>query len=218
METIRSDRQKINCPLCGSESETMFKNIRHHFYRCSVCGLIFRDPENRPNLQEEKSRYEEHNNDVNNKGYQRFVSPIVHAVLRDWMQEDLGLDFGAGTGPVISKLLKDAGYQIKQYDPFFHIFPELLEKSYHYIACCEVAEHFYQPYREFMLLKKLLKEGGRLYIMTYLYTPEIDFASWNYKDDQTHVCIYQKKSIEWIQEHLGFSDLRIENRLITLTK
>jgi len=98
-----------------------------------------------------------HNNDVNDSGYHKFVSPIVNAVLNDFLPEHKGLDFGAGTGPVISKLLTDRNYQIKQYDPYFFNLPELLQKKYDYIVCCEVIEHFYDPDKEFQLLKSLLK-------------------------------------------------------------
>jgi len=39
--------------------------------------------------------------------------------MKDFNTNHKGLDFGAGTGPVISKVLKDKGYCIAQYDIFF---------------------------------------------------------------------------------------------------
>jgi hypothetical protein len=116
----------------------------------------------RPNSDKEKLRYEEHINDVENKGYQRFVSPITSAVLKDFSTDDKGLDFGAGTGPVISKLLEDKDYSLVQYDPFFHNFPELLKDKYNYIVSCEVIEHFYHPKKEFELLHSLIQPKGKL--------------------------------------------------------
>ena len=150
-------------------------------------------------------------------GYQKFVSPITSAILRDYSQNDKGLDFGAGTGPVVSKILNDNKYSINQYDPFFHNYPDLLEKKYNYIACCEVIEHLYHPKKEFLMLKNLLAQGGRLYIMTSLYDDSINFKTWNYKDDCTHVFIYQKETLLWIKEELGFSTLTIAGRLITFS-
>jgi len=166
-------------------------------------------------LEREKARYETHNNDVHDPEYQRFVSPIVSSALRDLSPSHSGLDFGAGTGPVISKLLRDQGFNIVQYDPFFHDHPALLEDTYDYIVCCEVVEHFCLPSREFALLKRLLKPQGILYCMTELYRQGIDFSNWYYINDPTHVFIYQSTTMEWIRQEYGFSSCAIRDRLIT---
>jgi len=173
------------------------------------------DEKLRPDSNSEKLRYEEHINDVEDKGYQKFVSPITSAILKDFLRTDKGLDFGAGTGPVISKVLTDNEFSIVQYDPFFHNNPNLLNAKYNYIACCEVMEHFYRPKKEFKLLRNLLQPSGKLYCMTDLYDESIDFHKWYYKNDQTHVFIYHKNSIDWIQKEIGFSDVLINGRLIT---
>jgi hypothetical protein len=106
-----------------------------------------------PSKNDEVLRYTQHNNDVNDVRYQKFVQPLVTGILQDFDQSHIGLDFGAGTGPVISKLLTDEGYVIKQYDPFFYDHAELLNQKYDYIACCEVVEHFHNPAKEFKLLQ-----------------------------------------------------------------
>ena len=199
------------CPLCGSLSSNFFKE---KFYSCSNCSGIFRPKHSLLDHVSERKRYETHNNDVNDIRYQNFVSPITTSILNEFSAEQVGLDFGAGTGPVISKILADNGYNIKQYDPFFHNFPELLKNQYDYIACCEVIEHFYDPLKEFKLLKSLLKTKGVLFCMTAIYDSSIDFAKWFYKDDPTHVFIYQKETLEWIQINVGFSKIIIENKLI----
>ena len=80
---------------------------------------IFVDATLLPTAQDEISRYEIHNNDVEDKGYQKFVLPITKAILHNYKPNHTGLDFGAGTGPVISKVLQDHHYNIKLYDPFF---------------------------------------------------------------------------------------------------
>ncbi len=53
--------------------------------------------------------------------------------------------------------------------------------------------------------------------MTDIYNKSIDFHSWYYKNDNTHVFIYQKETFDWIKEHYGFSKVEIEGRLITLS-
>jgi arylsulfatase A-like enzyme len=115
----------------------------------------------------------------------------------------------------IAKVLKDNNYNIALYDPFFHNIPELLEDKYDYIVCCEVIEHFHNPKKEFTLLKKLLKKGAQLYCMTDLYDESNDFHNWYYKNDLTHVFIYHKNTILWIQQEFGFSDVKISGRLIS---
>ena len=166
-------------------------------------------------MEDEKMRYETHNNDVFDERYQNFVSPITKAILENFSEDHLGLDFGAGTGPVISKVLKDNDFRIKAYDPFFHNNPSILNEEYDYIACCEVIEHFYSPKKEFSLLNKILSKGGRLYCMTDIYEESIDFSTWYYKNDPTHVFIYQKKTIAWIKNEFDFSRVNIDGRLIT---
>ena len=156
-----------------------------------------------------------HNNDVNDVGYQQFVSPITSAVLNDYSSEHKGLDFGAGTGSVISKILTDDQLHIKAYDPFFHNDTSLLDKTYDFIVSCEVIEHFYTPDKEFQLLKSLLKPNGRLYCMTDIYHEDINFHDWYYKNDATHVFFYHKQSLNYIKEKFGFRDVAIDGRLIT---
>ena len=207
-----------NCPLCGSHGTEFYKSKKSVYFQCTNCSGIFMDNKLRPDSEMEKLRYEEHINDVENEGYQKFVLPITSSVLREFSPTDKGLDFGAGTGPVISKILNDNNFSIVQYDPFFHNYPNLLNHKYDYIACCEVMEHFYQPKKEFELLLNLLQPNGKLFCMTDLYNETIDFRKWYYKNDQTHVFIYHQDSIDWIQKEIGFSDFIIDGRLITFSK
>ena len=181
------------------------------------CVGIFVDEGLRPDRITEKLRYQEHNNDINDLNYQQFVSPITEAILINHTRNDKGLDFGAGTGPVISKVLEDNNYSIAKYDPLFHNKPELLNDKYDYIACCEVIEHFHNPKKAFRVLKKLLKKSARLYCMTDIYDESIDFHKWYYKNDPTHVFIYQEHTIHWIQQEFGFLNVSITNRLITFS-
>ena len=74
---------------------------------------------------------------------------------------------------------------------------------------------FHNPKKEFILLKKLLLENGKLYCMTDVYNEDIDFHNWRYKNDQTHIFIYHEKTIHWIKEQFGFLNVTIEGRLIT---
>lgn len=211
-KTTPNDNRKLaECPLCHSPGTPFFREL---YFQCSECKGFFRNSQAQLSPEREKYRYETHNNDVHNAGYQAFVEPITQAVLQHCSTEDLGLDFGAGTGPVISKLLTDKGYKITQYDPYFFNHPELLAIKYDYIVCCEVMEHFQNPDKEFELLESLLMPGGKLFCMTQLYTDNINFKNWHYKNDKTHVFIYTPETIQWLNAHSGFKLQTIENRLI----
>jgi len=172
-------------------------------------------PDHYPSTNNEKKRYLEHNNNVHDLGYQKFVNPIVNAVQKDFNNTTSGLDFGCGTGPVISKLLRDKNYSIATFDPFFDNNLNALKTTYNFIVCCEVIEHFHNPLKEFKLLKSLLKPKGKLYCMTDLFSANINFKNWYYKDDDTHVIFYHKNTFKWIEKNVGFSKVTVNNRLIT---
>ncbi|MFO8235191.1 MAG: class I SAM-dependent methyltransferase [Bacteroidales bacterium] len=206
-------RNLFYCPLCSGETKDFFTGQHGKYYKCQNCQSVLLHPNYYVTPEQEKDRYLEHNNDVNDPGYQNFVSPIVNSILKNQNPKDDGLDYGAGTGPVIAKLLHDRGYKIVTYDPLFDK-KDIFNRHYDYIVSCEVIEHFHNPYKEFQRLKKMLKSNGLLYCMTDLYDENIDFKSWHYKDDQTHVIFYHTKAIEWIQKHCGFSKAEKEGRLL----
>lgn len=206
------------CPLCQHKYTSKYlDHTTGLFHRCGLCHLIFRDPKTHLSPVAEKQRYLAHNNNVNDPDYQQFVAPIVNSVIRDFSEPANGLDFGAGTGPVISKMLSESGHTMTLYDPFFHPEVAALEHQYDFIVCCEVIEHFRQPKQEFLLLKKMLAPHGKLYCMTHLATQGLDFKNWYYKNDKTHVAFYSKKNLEWIRRHFQFSKLSVENRLLVFS-
>ena len=203
------------CPLCSTLSEVFFTKVEV-YYKCETCHSIFLDEKAKPNEVDEKKRYELHDDDTNDDGYRKFISPITSSIMKDFKVEDEGLDFGAGNSAIISVILEESGYNTTKYDPYFHNFPELLEKKYDYISSCEVIEHFYNPHKEFKLLKSMLKEGSKLYLMTAVYNEKINFATWYYKNDPTHVFFYSQKTFEWIKNEFGFKSLHVDKKLIIL--
>lgn len=205
-----------NCPLCRGQATPILDDRSASFYKCGGCGSIFRDPADDLPPEKEKARYLAHNNDPADPEYRSFVAPIIEAVTSRFDATHEGLDFGAGPVPVIAEILKNKGYKVETYDPFFHDQPELLTKQYDYIAACEVIEHFREPAQEFELLRSLLKPCGALLCMTELYEDGIGFGKWPYKNDITHRFFYTRKALEGVRERLGFASLEINGRLISL--
>jgi hypothetical protein len=207
------------CLLCNNVSGIFYNNSRSLYYNCKYCGAIFLAKDKHLSESDEKNRYLEHNNDVNDPRYQEFVSPIVVFIEANFIPgKHKGLDFGAGTGPVASKMLEDKGFDIDKYDPFFYPDKRCFDKKYDFILSCEVIEHFRRPCDEFLLLFKMLQSKGKLICMTSVYDKNIDFDNWYYKNDPTHVFIYQKKTLEWIKDKIGFSGLHIDKNLIIWSK
>lgn len=211
--------EQADCPLCGRPTDPFFTSNRSvAFRRCSCCLGIHVPSKSWLSADHEKEHYLTHNNDVFDPRYRSFVSPVVEAILSEQSPYAIGLDYGAGPGPVISKMLEEEFFQTKLFDPFFHPDPSPLNDRYEYIICTEVIEHFQKPYKEFKRLSDLLKPQGTLYCMTELYHDGIDFAKWRYKNDPTHVFFYRSPTMAWIANEFGFQPPEIDGRRIILRR
>ncbi|APG59071.1 class I SAM-dependent methyltransferase [Christiangramia salexigens] len=206
------------CSLCNGATKHFHHNGERGFVHCLNCKAILLSKEFYLSHQAEKFRYQLHNNDINDEGYINFVNPIIERIKKDHSMDANGLDFGCGTGPVIASELGKYGYHIELYDPFFRPNVKLLDKDYEIIICCEVMEHFHEPFREFQLLNELLRPGGKLYCKTQLWRPNLDFGSWHYKNDKTHVFFYSKESLQWIQKMLNFTSIEICRDYMVFTR
>ena len=206
----------VTCTLCDTRALFFCQFREKNYYHCIGCYSILLDPAEYLSPADEKERYDEHNNDVDDPGYRQFVRPLVDKVLQKYGSEAIGLDYGAGPGPVSAVLLRERGLKIELYDPFYWNERAVFDKKYDFIICCEVIEHFQAPAKEFKLLRSLLKPNGSLYCMTEIYTDGLDFSRWYYKNDPTHVFFYHRQALVWIKNECGFAKLTTDKRLIHL--
>lgn len=199
----------MSCPLCLSpdikpQADVKHLQLIHKYWLCNECGLIFLDPQDHLSPEEEKSRYDFHQNDLSDPRYteylQRFIDPLKF-YLKSGMT---GVDFGCGPVPGLAQLLSKEGLRMEAYDPYYFSSEEVLNQTYDLVACCEAAEHFYEPRNEFNLFHRMLKPGGYLAIQTQLYDESINLAQWWYARDPTHVSIYQRKTFDWIAGWKGW--------------
>lgn len=213
-------KSAMSCILCNHGAFLFAKIKEEEFYACQTCGGVMRGRDQWLTSQKEEQRYEKHENDVEDIGYQQFVMPIVKAVQQDFTSVDQGLDYGCGSGPVAAKLLTDARFSISLYDPFFYDRPEVLKKNYDFIICCEVIEHFYNPKEEFQHLFKLLNPNGKLYCKTGILTSANRqyFETWWYKNDPAHVFFYSEKTLRYIQKQFNFRSVAVSEELIVFEK
>lgn len=207
----------MKCLLCKSSNLISIhvpeKKQSRNYFRCELCYIIFLDPTLRISAVDEKKRYEKHENNVADLGYQAFVKPLLQAVTQNVdPKTSLGLDYGSGKDSAISHLLNQQGFKIEKYDPYFNPRAAILKPLfYDYIIACEVIEHFYHPAEEIAKMKSLLKSGGYLFIMTSLWTDNLNFETWSYRRDSTHVCFFSKKTFSWIVSNFHFSGVEIIN-------
>ena len=189
----------MHCIICRNSCVKSFStNDDKIYWECGFCSGKFLDKTHYINNAQEKKRYLEHNNDINDEGYKAFLSKLTLPLLKKISTRAEGLDFGCGHGPALASMLAKKGFTISLYDPFF--FPDtlVLSKQYDFITCTETVEHFQTPLKEFETLDSLLKPGGWLGIMTSFLTSDERFENWYYRRDPTHVTFYCEKTFQVI--------------------
>lgn len=187
------------CPLCPEPETVLFHTDSRREYRhCGVCDLVFVPARFHLSADEEKSRYDLHENDPHDPRYRRFLTPAAAAVTAHIHAGSRGLDYGCGPGPALAQMLAARGYDMALYDPFYHDDPAALRRTYDFITCTETFEHFNNPAVEWRRLVDMLTPGGALIVMTQLRRPERDFGVWRYKDDDTHVAFWSERVFEFL--------------------
>ncbi len=205
----------MNCTLC--DTPLTIKSDAYYFH-CLTCGAFVKDKRFYLTASQERSRYINHNNDVNDVAYQRFTAPITDYILENFDANSTGLDYGCGTGPVISKQLQAKGFRVTLFDPFFYPDEDYLNHRYDYVFSCEVFEHFYNPKHELNKLIALLKSGGILLVMTHVFDESKNFDTWYYRKDPTHVFIYTAQTFNYIRDAFNLDLVLQTERLIVLRK
>ena len=101
-------------------------------------------------------------------------------------------------------MVREDGFEVALYDPFFHPDRSVLKTTYDFIACTETVEHFRNPEAELHQLKSLLEPGGWLGVMTGMLEDWDEFPGWYYHRDPTHICFYSKTTMQWIADRFGW--------------
>ena len=208
-----------NCPLCISENTQFFFAFnQRHYYRCARCHLTYLDPKQRLSSEEEKKRYDLHQNHPYDSNYRKFLDQLAMPLIQFLKPSDVGLDFGCGPSPTLSVMLNERGYSCTHYDPIYYPQKNLLNKKYDFISCSEVFEHMYHPNQELKLLLSLLKPKGFLSIMTSFLTDDQMFPQWHYMRENTHVCFYKIQTFRWIEKKYPLNLIYHSNNVVIYTK
>jgi hypothetical protein len=116
-----------------------------------------------------------------------------------------GLDYGSGPGPTVSTMMRERGFLMNDYDPFFAPDEAALAGTYGFVTCTEVIEHLRRPVETFACLDGLLEPGGLLGVLTGVLEDDAAFSSWWYHRDLTHVCFYRPETLDWLARRFGWS-------------
>lgn len=193
------------CPLCADPDAALFADLPPRtYFQCATCALVFLDPSQRPTADEERAEYDLHENDPSDSRYRKWLSKLTDPLLTGLDSRAQGLDFGSGPGPTISVMLEECGYTVRNYDPFYAPDSRALNETYDFISCSETAEHFHCPADEFTLMARLMRPGGRLGVMTQMLLPGINFATWRYRLQPSHVVFYSPETMNWLAQHFGW--------------
>ena len=209
----------MQCPVCLNPSTNSYIHVDGVAYLiCPSCLAVFTDPKNLLPKEEEHARYLLHDNNPDDPGYRRFLEKLALPVDARLSKPSQGLDYGCGPTPLLARIMEERGHTMTVYDPYFFPDPAPLAGQYDFITCSEAAEHFHRPAEEFERLAGLLRPGGLLGIMTSLLDESIDFSTWYYRKDPTHVVFYHQKSFLALAKRLDLSCTFPEKNIILMQK
>jgi len=202
---MKNNRDSQKCILCKNEELVAFDvpiPPNFFYFQCSLCEIIFLDPQRRLSLEEEKIRYGFHEYH-DTESYRDFYAPFLFQIESHFVNlKRVGrvLDYGSGPQSLLAKILRENRVEVACYDPFFANEPELLQQKYDLIVSTEVFEHFFNPLQEMNRLTNLFESGGTLAVLTSFHQGRTHFQNWHYRRDPTHVTFYNEKTFQWICE------------------
>lgn len=206
----------MSCPLCRSDAVRPYARLGERAYlECERCRLVYVAAEHRPSPAAERAHYLTHQNHPSDPGYRAFLNRLAAPLAERLPPGVQGLDFGSGPGPTLALMMRERGFRVEIYDPFFAPVEERLTRTYHFITCTEVVEHFHDPGAEMHRLDRMLRPGGWLGIMTEMLQPDTRMHQWRYARDPTHVCFYREQTMRWIAARFGWS-LHLAHRNVAL--
>jgi SAM-dependent methyltransferase len=205
-----SDPADLSCKACGC-GRTVFvnKDKRRPFYRCMMCDLVSVPEKYWLSVDDERARYDLHDNSISNDGYVKFLSAVADVAIKEYRHPRMRvLDFGCGKDAVLCRLLWDRGGDCCAYDPLYKIsLPKVGNSDNLYkfdmIILCEVIEHLRDLMGELRRICGLLREGGIIIIRTRLYEDPSVFPNWWYAQDPTHINFFSAESLNKIAGMIG---------------
>ena len=192
----------MRCHICD-EPTLMFIDEKHQmlYHHCRECEYIFKDPSVYQKIEDQKARYDLHENEAENEGYRAYYQRFLDFVLPSVRNTESALDFGCGESSLLASMLEEEGIACDYYDPLYHPDGLVENKKYDLIVSTEVFEHLHQPREVFEDLVERLNVGGYLAIQTEFHPNEMGaFMNWYYPKDPTHIVFFREKTFEVLSD------------------
>ncbi|MFY0664638.1 MAG: class I SAM-dependent methyltransferase [Natronospirillum sp.] len=207
------------CRLCHhTPLQPYAADRRRAYWYCFACHLVQVAAVDFLSAEEEKAQYDTHVNDVNDPRYRAFLSRTATPLLERLKKPGKGLDFGCGPGPLLAKMMTEAGHSVAVYDAFYHPDQQVLNRTYDFITATEVAEHLHAVDHWLDRLWDLLMPGGWLAVQTRQYVPADEFPNWYYKNDLTHVSFFSPATFAWLADRWSAHLEVISDEVVLLQK
>jgi hypothetical protein len=153
----------------------------------------------------EKARYATHRNSPGDAGYRAFLDRLLAPLAARLPAGARGLDYGSGPGPTASVMMRERGFDMRDYDPHFAPDEAALRETYAFVTCTEVVEHLRRPGEVFARLDAALEPGGALGVLTGVLEDDAAFPAWWYHRDATHIAFYRPETLAWIARRFGWT-------------
>jgi SAM-dependent methyltransferase len=195
----------MKCLICQQEV-ALFNNLKNTitFGYCHACTFIFKPPQTHQAFQEQKKRYDLHQNDPTDEGYKAYFQRFLDFTLPHLHSIENALDFGCGKSTLLATMLEKRHISCDVYDPIYHPNETYKTKTYDLIVSTEVFEHLHHPKEVFKALIIRLKKGGFLALQTEFHPNTIEaFQKWYYHLDPTHVVFFTPYTFEVLAQRYG---------------
>jgi len=193
------------CKLCNfDECQSYCLVNKRNFILCPVCQLIFVPDNEWISVDDEKKRYQNHHNTIENVGYVKFLEEIAGIVSDNVNVPSRIVDFGSGQSAVLTQILNTKGYSCIPFDPNFGFKIDETGPVYDSIILCEVIEHLRDLNGDLAFIKGLLKKTGCILVRTKLYPENKEsFTKWWYNKDLTHINFFNLVTLDFIARKMG---------------
>ncbi|MGZ5279286.1 MAG: class I SAM-dependent methyltransferase [Pseudobdellovibrionaceae bacterium] len=178
--------------------------------------MIFKQPKDFLDWDQQKLRYDNHENAIETPGYKEYFEQLLKPLRTFLKPGQRGLDWGAGPGPVLAQLLSFEGLQMQIYDPVYH--PAKPTGLFDVITSTEAIEHFQQPAQSLSEIGSFLKSQGIFAGLTQFHSGPEKFADWWYPRDPTHVVFYSEETFRRWADLQDYKILKLQSPVFIFQK
>lgn len=189
----------IHCRICRSPSSLFYEDTRK-FFACAACHHIF--TQQVVNNDQSRHHYLAQWGLEDDLWWKEAAERIIWGI-KVFHEPKRILNFGSGRGE-LSTQLKSMGYHVTSFEPLIHgaFCDQAYERKFDTVIATEVIEHIINIHEELHRIFAVLETECLLYFTTLIANPfdtadpRGSFSGFWYKDDQTHVNFFCRKSVE----------------------